>query len=672
MQGKRFKLGGWLRMGAALVALHAGGALAAPPAAEVFFRPSDLVEAQLSPSGRLLAVTTRLKGQQRLGLAVVDLSPGGKSKHLAQFTDADVGGVEWQDDGRLLFSTSDLAEGSGLRETAWGLYGIDVESKKLRQYVRRRGGDSPSEGLLAELLPWNHMVAKVPHPQPDGPNEDVLMAEVAVDGSGLRVPLRLNTRNGVSRAVDFKLPPNCTGWISDSRAQPRVAFTRKKDVHAAYWRAPGSTEWVQLYEDTLLKAPYEIVGIDDVGGLYVADRRGPEGYRVLARYDFKTQAPETKPLIATPGFDFDGSLVVEPGGKLIGVRTTVDGETTVWFDPRMKAFQDAVDGRFPGRVNRISCRRCGQADMTALVRSYSDHEPGELWVHQASAAAGMPAWRAVSRVRSGLDPAQMASMDLQRIKARDGRDLPVWVTRPDAAKGPLPAVVLLHGGPWVRGNEWGWHPMAQYLASRGYLVIEPEFRGSTGYGEAHFTAGWKQWGQSMQDDVADALLWARKQGLASDQACIAGASYGGYSTLMGLVKHPELYRCGIAWLAVADLDLFLQGAFFVDDDLSDIGRKYTLPDMVGDAVKDAAMIAANSPVKQAARIKAPVLLAYGESDLRVPLAHGKRLRDAMKDAGNPPEWVSYAHEAHGFTKLENELDFAKRLEAFLAKHLSKP
>ena len=160
--------------------------------------------------------------------------------------------------------------------------------------------------------------------------------------------------------------------------------------------------------------------------------------------------------------------------------------------------------------------------------------------------------------------------------------------------------------------------MAQFLASRGYLVIEPEFRGSTGYGEAHFTAGWKQWGQAMQDDVADALLWARKQGLANDKACVAGASYGGYSTLMGLVKHPELYRCGVAWLAVADLDLFIQGSWLVDDDVSDVARKFSLPDLIGDPVKDAAMIAANSPFKAGARIKAPLLLAYGERSARAP------------------------------------------------------
>jgi dipeptidyl aminopeptidase/acylaminoacyl peptidase len=227
---------------------------------------------------------------------------------------------------------------------------------------------------------------------------------------------------------------------------------------------------------------------------------------------------------------------------------------------------------------------------------------------------------------------------------------------------------MVHGGPWVRGGSWRWDAWAQFLASRGYVVIEPEFRGSTGYGEDHFRAGFKQWGQAMQDDVTDSLRWAQQQGLASDKACIVGASYGGYGTLMGLAKDPDLYRCGVAWIAVADLELLVQGSWWVPDD-SSLARKLTLPEMVGDAKADAAMLAANSPVRLAARIKAPVLLAYGEADARVPLTHGKRMRDALTAAGNPPAWISYPEEGHGFAKPENRLDFARRVDAFLAKHL---
>jgi dipeptidyl aminopeptidase/acylaminoacyl peptidase len=349
----------------------------------------------------------------------------------------------------------------------------------------------------------------------------------------------------------------------------------------------------------------------------------------------------------------------------------VDAETTVWFDAGMKRLQDAVDDRFPGRVNRISCQRCTQPDDPVLVQSSSDREPGQLWVYRAKPSEGTPQWQAVARLMPRIDPRQMASVDFQRIKARDGRDLPVWLTVPQGASAgkPMPAVVLVHGGPWIRKGYWVWDPMAQFLASRGYLVIEPEFRGSWGYGGEHYRAGWKQWGQAMQDDVADALRWAQQTGLASGRACIAGASYGGYSTLMGLARHPELYRCGVAWAAVTDLELFVSGSWRVEDDISTVGRRHTMPELVGDAQKDAALIAANSPVLLADRIKAPLLLAFGESDLRVPLAHGERMRAALVKSGHSPEWVTYQGEGHGWHLLKNKVDFAQRMERFLARHL---
>ena len=211
--------------------------------------------------------------------------------------------------------------------------------------------------------------------------------------------------------------------------------------------------------------------------------------------------------------------------------------------------------------------------------------------------------------------------------------------------------------------------MEQFLASRGYLVISPDFRGSQGYGQAHFEAGWKQWGQAMQDDVADAMLWAQAQGLADQRVCIAGAGYGGYSTLMGLVRHPKLYRCGVAWVAVTDPFLMLEGSWWVRDDTRDSDRRYSLPQMVGDAKLDADMLTSVSPVAQAHKIRAPLLLGFGEADLRVPLAHGKRLREAMQKVGRDPQWVTYPDEGHSWRLPQTRTDFARRMETFLSEHL---
>jgi dipeptidyl aminopeptidase/acylaminoacyl peptidase len=226
----------------------------------------------------------------------------------------------------------------------------------------------------------------------------------------------------------------------------------------------------------------------------------------------------------------------------------------------------------------------------------------------------------------------------------------------------------VHGGPWVRGRSWNWNDDAQFLASRGYVVIEPEYRGSAGYGFAHFRAGWQQWGRAMQDDVADALQWAVKnEGVDAKRVCIAGASYGGYATLMGLARHPDMYRCGVAWVGVTDPRLLFRWS--VTSDVRTESREHSYPELIGDPQRDAAMLDSVTPLLLADRIKQPVMLAYGRGDRRVPIEHGERMRDALVKAGNAPQWTVYDDEGHGWLKLETRVDFAQRLERFLAEHL---
>ncbi len=220
----------------------------------------------------------------------------------------------------------------------------------------------------------------------------------------------------------------------------------------------------------------------------------------------------------------------------------------------------------------------------------------------------------------------MATRDFVHIKARDGHAFAVHVTRP-AGKGPWPAVVLVHGGPFMRGGSWHWDAESQFLASRGYIVVEPEFRDSTGFGDKLFRAGWKQWG------LAD-----------GKRVCIAGASYGGYATLMGLIRDPDLYRCGVAWAAVTDIGLLYSPTW---GDLSEVWKQYGMPVLVGDPEKDAAQFDATSPLKQADRVTQPLLLAFGGTDRRVPMTHGTRFRDAVRKTNSQVEWIEYADEGHG-------------------------
>jgi dipeptidyl aminopeptidase/acylaminoacyl peptidase len=229
--------------------------------------------------------------------------------------------------------------------------------------------------------------------------------------------------------------------------------------------------------------------------------------------------------------------------------------------------------------------------------------------------------------------------------------------------------VYVHGGPYLRGAKWEWNNEVQFLASRGYAVLQPEFRGSTGFGIKHFQAGWKQWGLAMQDDVADGAKWAIAQGIADPKrVCIAGASYGGYATLMGLINDSSLYRCGFQWVGVSDINL-MYSAYW--SDVSGEFKRHGMPKLIGDREKDAAQLKATSPLEQAARLKQPLLMAYGGFDVRVPIEHGTRLRDALRTAGNNVEWIEYRDEGHGWRKSATDVDFWGRVEKFLAENIGR-
>lgn len=466
-----------------------------PVPLERFFQHPVLTAAKLSPAGTRMAITTS-RGADRVGLFVVELSPAVKGTRVAQFNNLDVADFDWTSDDRLVFSLVDLKSGSGDdRYYAPGLVSVKADGSDMVTLVRRDGETDNAGGRVRGSAPTGYLqLLHVPRQQPGVPPDEVVAGRVEIRNGTLYAvtPVWMDVRTGRVRALDTgNAPAQAKRWWFDSKGQPRVAATSGDGREALHWRGPQDTAWKQIAEGDALKPRMAVVGVDDTGVLFVTEPRGAQAQAVLTRFDFARGAPDPTPLVSTPGFDFEGRLITDrSGARALGVRLRTDAEDTVWLDEGMKKVQATVDQRLPGRVNRIDCRRCGEADMVALVRSYSDRDPGEYWLYQASGQRFQP----VMRVMEGIDARQMAEVQFHRIRARDGRDLPVWLTVPRGVKPgqPAPAVVMVHGGPWVRGGAWAWSPAEQFLASRGWIVISPEFRGSTGYGAEHFRAGWKQ------------------------------------------------------------------------------------------------------------------------------------------------------------------------------------
>lgn len=635
---------------AAAAALPFAGARAqpaAPPPALHFFSDPAIGGAVLSPSGRHLAMRVRKPGERAV-LAVLDLETM-QPKPASGFSDADVGMIRWLNDDRLLFSSDVTWAGS---RGSSGLFAVNRDGTRWR---RISGGSDPGE---ANLRPGSHLIDTV------GPQRDswVYVAEPVGDtrdGVGEWRLVRINTDDGDKEFINTPRPAQ--DWLFDR--QGRVLAT---------WTASGGSETIHLRDGSgwrKLREHPRYVGagivplhVGDDGTLYVSAREGSDLAR-LHTLDPKSGALAAKALLAVNGFDLRPRFVAADDGRVLGIRFDADAEVTQWWDPGLKALQAEVDKLLPATANRITPPRRGDSAYV-LVASWSDQHPLRYFLlHRTTHKLSL-----VGQTRPDIDPKRMAQTDFVRFKARDGLEIPAYVTKPAGSSARrLPLVVLVHGGPWVRGTTWGFDPEVQFLASRGYAVVQPEFRGGDGFGWKHAEAGFKQWGGTMHDDLADAAHWAVAQGFADERRiCVVGSSYGGYAATMALVRDPALFRCAASFAGPSDLSLLF------DEQWSDTGRDFRgfgLVRLLGDPKTEADKLRAASPYHQAARLKNPLLLAYGRNDRRVNYEHAERMRSAVRPHNADLEYVVYLDEGHSLAKPENRVDYWTRVEKFLTRHI---
>lgn len=638
---------------------------ALPPIAD-FFSSDPISGAKLSPNARYLAARSGAPGR-RDALVVVDLQAN-NAKVVASYNDADIGDFQWISNERLLFNTREKGVGQGNMRYAPGLYAVDRDGGRFVELADRTGYRA-THGTRStrKVLPWHTFMLGQEGAQD---SEYVYVTSVNLDPGGEARSvdlLRLNTLTGSTQTVPRPVA-NVRSWALDHKGEPRLAMAQERDTTTLHYRDPSSQAWRVLASFPTFGDGSEAlapIGFASDGKLFVRARSGGRDTTSVHVLDPATGKIDPQPVLVTAGYDFDGGLVSNRD-KVLGVRFRTDAESNEWLDPGMKTIQGSVDKLLPSTINIISVPAQPESPWV-LVWSYSDVMPGTYSLYNTQTKL----LNKIADVRPKINPKQMGRQQFIRYKARDGMDIPALLTLPPGAKRTgLPMVVLVHGGPWVRGASWRWHPYSQFLASRGYAVLEPEFRGSLGFGIKHFKASFKQWGLAMQDDVADGVRWAADKGIADiKRVCIAGASYGGYATLMGLVKDPDLYKCGINWVGVTDINLMYNGGWSFTNDMSDEYKAYGMPHMVGDPVKDAAQLKATSPIEQAARITQPLLLAYGGVDQRVPINHGTRFRDAVMRTNKNVEWIEYPEEGHGWSLPKNQVDFWGRVERFLDRHI---
>lgn len=381
-----------------------------------------------------------------------------------------------------------------------------------------------------------------------------------------------------------------------------------------------------------------------------------EGRFGLRRYDFiKDELGEVvwqHPQVDVDDVDFG------PDGEPIAIYYTDDRDRVVWLDPELKRWQAGFDKAIPGAVNQVVSY--AKDHSRALVRTGSAHEvPVYMVYDKASKHLEMTATPYEAMMNHALSTVEPIS-----YKARDGLEIPGYLTLP-RGRDPkaLPLIVMPHGGPFAR-DKWEYDYWVQFLASRGYAVLQPNYRGSTGYGSKFVEAGTGAWGRGMQDDIDDGVKWLVGKGIAdAKRVCIMGGSFGGYAAMWAAARNPEIYRCAISFAGVSDVRSqlnFQSSAFSAPRYFRDWRQR-----VAGAAKFDFDTI---SPLKHADKINVPLLLVHGTADTRVPFSQSRKLHEALARLGKPHEWVVYKDETHFLEDPANATDFLQRVEAFLNKH----
>ena len=392
----------------------------------------------------------------------------------------------------------------------------------------------------------------------------------------------------------------------------------------------------------------------DPATLYVWKLLG--GKRALYEYNL-AERRIVQLVFARPDVDVDGLVFNEGQRKLIAVDYIADGPERQFLDEEAQREQDIIDQALPGAFNQVTS--LNRTHRLAIVLSASDTHPPAYYLLQRAGKSAHA--ELLLSAYPGLSHAQLAPMRAVTYRARDGLEISAYLTIPVGLPSHhLPLIVVPHGGPMIRDCRQ-FDPEVQFLANRGFAVLQMNFRGSGGYGEPFRLSGFHRWGMAMQDDITDGVYWVMRQGIADpDRIGIYGASYGGYAALMALEKTPELYRAGASYAGVTSLPMFV----------AENRKRFRGYDRHLGNWADPKQLQTCSPLEHVGRIRVPVLLAHGRDDKRVPIKHSQLMAEALGKLGKPVDYIEFPDERHGFVNSRDQGIFFKRLGAFFEKNLA--
>jgi dipeptidyl aminopeptidase/acylaminoacyl peptidase len=609
----------------------------APYSTEVFAHIPALEDPELSPNGKAIAAKVAAEGNQYFAIIPLD---GGKPRFVA-LGENDLNWWRWVNDEWLVVGIGQLVPVNGDEWYATRAVGVNATATKTVKLASREAAQD------ADDLVW---VASDGSPR-------ILMASqtsiyVSEPGFWPRVD-EIDVSNGRRKTV-LTGREGVMDWYADGSGAVRMGVGASLDgrTRRVVYRDGGrgnfkTIDRARTLHDTLTVPAMFL----KESGKALTFSDDAEGYTALYELDLAT-LERGKQLFATKGYDIGGLVSDESGFGYLGVRVHREKPEIQWVDPKVDATQKAVAAKIKGGEPRIVSLSRDRS--TAIVQVGGNNAPGAYYLYEAADDS----MRLLMENNSAIRMRRLHPVRTIRYKARDGLEIAAVLTLPAGKGARLPLIVLPHGGPFARDTEeWNW--WTQFLADRGYAVVQPNYRGSSGYGTAFAEKGQGQWGLAMQDDLNDAVAALAEQGIADPtRVCMVGASYGGYAAMRAAQRDGVSYRCAVAYAGVSDLNR-----------MQNHNRNF----LGGGARKDwlrmqAPDLKTVSPINFPESFSVPLLLVHGKKDRVVPPVQSRAMAQKLKAAGKDVTYIEQPLADHHFSRSEDRLEFLKALEAFLAEH----
>lgn len=611
----------------------------APPQFPVrdFFANPERAYFRLSDDGRTLGFMQPVAengGQRRLNVFVQHLEgskPVGEARQLTHETARDINIYYWKGNGRILYE-KDFGGDENFHVVS-----VDV-----------------STGTITDLTPYEKTRAQINDALPDDP--DHILVEHNRRNPEVFDVYRIDLRTGKETLV-AENPGDIVGWQTDQQGRVLMAAKTKGLETILLYRPNEKAEWDPIITTDYKTRADPAFFSQDAKRVYFLSNRGRDKTALVEIDPNKPDAEHV--LFVDSQADVTSADWSRARKRLTMAVYERDRTERDFFDPYLKNVFARLRAKLPGM--EINLQNSNKPEDKYIVAASNDRTPGARYIYDVK----QDTLTKLGDINPKIPEQAMSVMKPVTYTARDGKLIHGYLTLP-AGRDPkgLACIVNPHGGPWAR-DSWGYSPEVQFLANRGYCVLQMNFRGSTGYGREFWMASFGQWGRTMQDDVTDGAKWLVAQGIADPKRIgIYGGSYGGYATLAGVAFTPDLYAAAVDYVGVANLFTFMKT-------IPPYWRPF-LPkfyEMVGNPEKDAERLAATSPVMHAENIRTPLLVVQGARDPRVNKAESDQMVEALKKRGVEVQYMVKDNEGHGFRNEENQFEFYGAMEKFFGDHL---